>query len=174
MIWSLMSGSSDVLRYKANKKIPCSRWITKRESPFEVNQEQSFILILESELVSFIVILWVIFYYSITWTTGEPPVGLTLWVWIPVLARLLRSTLSRKLTLWFSLSHASRRLNAFTIWAFSRQFYPKRLTMVHTRKLTHRRRSLPHRVIASSSGAVRVRRLAQGHLNTRSTSCATK
>jgi hypothetical protein len=35
-----------------------------------------------------------------------------------------------------------------------------------THTFTHRRRSLPRRATASSSGAVRVRRLAQGHLDT--------
>ena len=36
-----------------------------------------------------------------------------------------------------------------------------------THTLTHRRRCQPRRATASSSGAVRVRRLAQGHLTTR-------
>ena len=54
----------------------------------------------------------------------------------------------------------------FTFRGFDRRFYPQRLTtipsQIHTLTL-----SQPRRATASSSGAVRMRRLAQGHLNTR-------
>ena len=54
---------------------------------------------------------------------------------------------------------------SITIRAFIRRFYPKRLTwLIHT--LTHRRQSQPCKVTASSSGAVRVKCLAQGHNDT--------
>ena len=48
------------------------------------------------------------------------------------------------------------------------RFYPKRFTVltdIHPFK--HQRRSQPHRETASWSGAIRVRRLAQGHHNAR-------
>ena len=38
---------------------------------------------------------------------------------------------------------------------------------VHANIYKHRRQSQPHKETASSSGALRVRRLAQGHLDTR-------
>ena len=61
--------------------------------------------------------------------------------------------------------HGDREQELVAIFrAFSRRFYPKRLTAVHP--FTHRGRSQPRKAAASSSGALRVRCHAQGHLDT--------
>ena len=53
------------------------------------------------------------------------------------------------------------------IYRFSNHWPPKVLYNIASHSpLTHRRRSQPCKATASSSGAVRVRCLAQGHLNT--------
>ena len=54
----------------------------------------------------------------------------------------------------------------FPLREFCWRFYPKRLEpFIHS--FTHHRWSQPRRATASSSGAVKVRRLTQGHLDTR-------
>ena len=57
------------------------------------------------------------------------------------------------------------QLVTITIRSFSRRFYPKRLTSVNKHN-AHRRLSQPSKGTASSSGAVWVKCLTQGHINT--------
>ena len=58
-----------------------------------------------------------------------------------------------------------RYIFQFTFRGFCWRFYPNRLTESFSPPFTHRRQSQPRRARARSSGAVRVRRLAQGHID---------